>query len=257
MKTARYLIGVLLAGWLPYVLAVALLRRVASGWRQPLGWALSDLAPVLAALLLLIAYEQRSGAGRWLEACARLGLGRPSARALVAGLISALPSAVGLAMMLLRSGADLRVVQHPVQTLIRIVLAQALFEELLFRGFAFRRLSARMTFARAAWAAAAAFGFCHLGNFALRGWSLDSAVQIGFQVVQTTLLAFAPTLLVWRAHGLLWGACAWHLVLDLGILFPRLTPDVVSALPGMVGSLLTIPAAWVVGRILYPVKASR
>ena len=48
----------------------------------------------------------------------------------------------------------------------------------------------------------------------------------------------------------LWGAFAWHLLLDLTILFPHTTESPVAIIIGLTGALLTVPAAWAAGRWL-------
>ena len=46
------------------------------------------------------------------------------------------------------------------------------------------------------------------------------------------------------------GAFAWHLLLDLTILFPHATESPVAIIIGLAGALLTVPAAWTAGRWL-------
>jgi membrane protease YdiL (CAAX protease family) len=249
-------LGVLLLGWLPYAATAIGLRRVTSGWPYQVSWAVSDLLPVLLALGGIVAYEKRRCATTWGAALRSLGFGKPTSRAIWFGCLAGVPAVVGFGVSFLGATSDWTPHPHFVLVAIRIILAQAVLEELLFRGVAFGRLRQHLSVGKAASLAAAAFGLCHLANFMHRGFSEQAVVEIGVQVVMTFLLAFAPSFLVAQSSGLIWGACIWHLLIDLSILFPKLTPDFGAAVPGLVATLLTIPTAWIIFR-LYREPPSR
>ena len=250
MKTFRLLFGVLVFGFFPYAALVGFSRSHTTDWPRLPAWLLSDLLPVGLALVGIVLAERMLSGGSWTDGLRRLGLGRPNVRVFVAGFLAGLPALVGILIQVSRPQADRTLASS--MTFIRVVLAQALFEELLFRGFAFRRLNERIGFRRAAIAAAIVFGLCHAGNLFFRTISGEMVAQVAIQIVLTTMLAFAPTFLLRRSRGLLWGACLWHLMLDVGIFFPNAAPDAISALPSLLGSLLTVPAAWAVARWFLP-----
>jgi membrane protease YdiL (CAAX protease family) len=250
MKPYGWVGGVVLLGFLPYAALVGVLRRATRGWSPLAGWLVSDLVPVLAALAAVFAYERSSRGGSWQASAIRLGLGRPRWQVLASGFVAGLPAWLALLAAMLRPGADAAPGRHVVLTIIRVVLAQALLEELVFRGLLFRRLVDQLPLQRAAVLSAVAFGLSHVGNLVGKGLSRQSLVEVGIQVFLTTVLALAPIRLVYNGAGLLWGACIWHLMIDTAIFFPGVTPDGSSALVLVFGTLLTLPASWVAARTL-------
>ncbi len=250
MNPYRLVGGVVLLGFLPYAAIVGVLRRATRGWNPLAGWLLSDLVPVLVALAAVFLFERSSRGGPWQASATRLGLGRPRWQVLASGFVAGLPAWLALLAAMLRPGADAAPGRHVVLTVIRVILAQALLEELVFRGLLFRRLSDRLPLRRAAVLSAVAFGVSHVGNLVGKGVSQQSLVEVGVQVFLTTVLALAPIRLVHNGGGLLWGACIWHLMIDTAIFFPGATPDASSALMLVFGTLLTLPASWVAARTL-------
>lgn len=251
-RPLRFVLAVLFLGWLPYAGLVGVLRDLLEGWPRSHAWILSDLMPVLAAVAALLWAARPRGSRGWTGSFEALGLGRLTGRHIWVGLAAGLPAVAALAIMLARPGADRSLGSFAALTAIRVILAQALFEELLFRGFLFRRLLTGMGFKRAALWAALAFGLCHFGNLVgLHAPPAGKVAETGIQVVMTGILAIAPLYLVRRSGGSLWPACLWHLMIDISILFPGAAPDAASALPLLAGSLLTIPAAVIAGRLGY------
>jgi membrane protease YdiL (CAAX protease family) len=250
MKPLRFLAGVVVLGFLPYASIVGVLRRVTRDWNPVVGWVVADLIPVLAALAAVVLYERVSRGGSVRSALVRLGLGRPRWRVLVAGFLAGLPAWATLGLAMMRPGVELTPVRHVGMTVIRVILAQALLEELVFRGLAFRRLAEQLPLRRAAILASIAFGLSHVGNLVGKGVAPPVLVEVSIQIFLTTVIALAPIRLVWNGSGLLWGACIWHLMIDTSIFFPGVTPDAPSALLLVFGTLATLPASWTASRLL-------
>lgn len=250
MKPVRFLAGVVVLGFLPYAAVVGVVRNLTRQWDPVLAWLVSDLIPVLAALAAVVAYERVSRGGTLRDALVRLGMGRPKLRVVLAGLIAGLPAWAALGATMLRPGADTTPGRLVGLTVVRVVLAQGLLEEVVFRGLAFRRVAEQLPLRRAALLSAVAFGLSHLGNLFGKGLGSQALAEVAVQVFVTTIIALAPIRLVWNGAGLLWGACVWHLMLDTSIFFPALTPDPPSAMLLLFGTLATLPASWVASVLL-------
>jgi len=250
VRAIRLMFGLVFIGFLPYAVAVGVLRRLTRDWNPYAGWLVADLIPVIAALAGFIAYEALSRGGSVLDALTRIGLRPPSWRAAAAGFLGGLPAWLVLVWVMLRPGADASPGPYVVLTIVRVLLAQALLEEIVFRGIAFRRAAETMSFARATVVSAIAFGISHIGNLVGRGTSEQALAEVGIQVFLTSILALAPIRLFKSSGGVLWGACIWHLMIDTSIFFPKLTPDSSSALLLVFGSLATLPTSALAARWL-------
>ncbi len=249
MKALRFL-GVVLAGFLFYASVVGVLRRVTSEWDPLAGWLVSDLLPVVAALVTLVVADRAWRGGSVSATLVRLGLGRPRGRVVAAGFVSGLPAWVALGAALLRPGTDLTAAHHLGLTVVRVILAQALLEELVFRGLAFRHLAEQLPLRRAALLSAVAFGLSHVGNLVGQGVAPQALLEVSIQIFLTMVIALAPIRLVWNGAGLLWGACVWHLMIDTSIFFPGASSDAPSALVLVLGTLGTLPASWIASSLL-------
>jgi membrane protease YdiL (CAAX protease family) len=235
VKPVKLLAAVLL-GFYAYAAIVGGLRVLTADWSRVHSRLVAEIVPALVALVLGLA------------ATRGFGLARPILRPLLAGAVAGLPAAVGLGIVVLLPGTDRTLAEGWPILALRVLLAQVLLEELLFRGVALQRLDTHLPPHAAAVLAAAAFGLCHLGNLFFRELTAERLIEVGVQVVVTSVLAIAPILLVRRSGGVLWGAFTWHALLDLTILFPHAADRPVAVIVGLVGALATVPAAWVAGR---------
>lgn len=185
---------------------------------------------VLSATAALATAGAVVGAGEWItnrgslgDVARRLGLGRPTRRAVVAA--SAAGGAViatylsGAALL----GIDLELRSNWPNVLVGALLFHGLAEELVWRGYAFGRLRTRHSFRRAVAWSVPLIALTHVPIIAGNG------IGIGTLAVLTAAATSVPFAFLWeRSGGTVWAAAILHGLIGTWQLFERTYPDVFS-----------------------------
>jgi membrane protease YdiL (CAAX protease family) len=158
------------------------------------------------------------------EVPARLGLGRPRARALVVGTVAGalvvLTYVVGAAAL----DVDLELRRNWPVVAVNALLFHGFAEELVWRGFAFGHLRRRMTFWRAVLWVTPLIAVTHVPII------VGNGLLLGALAVLSAAVTCVPFAHLWEHGGrTIWGPAVLHGAIGFWQLFERTFPDRYSA----------------------------
>lgn len=210
------------------VLAWLVFDRLAAATNSVRGQAGGLIAAVVLGVVLVLdrALLKRG----WRESWASLGLGRPSARGLLAGALIGLLLLAFFPLYARATGARLVVAPDTLPLLPGLFLQGGFAEELLFRGFLFGRLRERRSFWRAALLSLVPFVAAHLLLLATLPFAIAGAAT-----VLAAVMSFPLARLYEVGGRTIWAPAVVHFVVQGAIksIAAEPPPTLPMALPWM------------------------
>ena len=179
-----------------------------------------------------------------------LGLGRPSAHALVVALLAGGAAVLVPLLGSALTGMNLRLRADWIAVLLGILIFHGAAEELVWRGFAFAHLRRNASFRTALLQSMPLIALTHVPIIIGNGW------LVGGLAVLTAAVTCIPFSYLWEhGHRTIWAPALLHASIDFWQLFERDYPPTFPVLVMLAAIVVAPLAVWLLGRRLLPVTA--